>query len=90
MNVLRAVIPFLLLAIVLAGNGVILWKMGLATWLRVFFFQLGTIIALSLYDQLDRNPLRSETGNWGLCVLLLIGTIWAFYMAGRRAPQAPT
>ena len=90
MNVLRALIPFLLLAIVLAGNGLILWKMGLASWLKVFFFQLGIIIALTLYDQLDRNPLHSETGNLGLCVLLLMGTIWAFYMSVRRAPQAPT
>ena len=90
MNVLRALIPFLLLAIVLAGNGMILWKMGLAAWLKVFFFQIGAIIALTLYDQLDRHPLDSETGNLGLCVLLLIGAIWTFYMAVRRTPQAPT
>ena len=83
-------IPLLVVAVWLAGNVLILWKMGVASWLRVFFFQVGAVLGIALYAELDANPLRSESGNWGQFALLLIGTGWALHMAVRRAPQAPT
>ena len=71
----------------LAINLLVLWQLGVGSFVRFVCFQIGVALCLELYDQVGRIDDDWEVVDLGQPGLLLAGAMISLYLAFRSSSR---
>ena len=74
-------------ASILAVNLLVLWQLGIGSFVRFVCFQIAVVLGLELYELVGRIDDDWDFKDWAQPALLLAGTLLCLYLAFRSSSR---